>query len=148
MTVAVPGLLRTGSPANALFTGDRAEEHAWFAAADSLPLLSMDAGRAARRLVGATLRRRPEVILTPAAQLGARLHGVAPATALRLLGLAARFLPSDTTPRPAEPGRAVAPDSRLLRVLTTLGRRAGRRTGEHADPVPVRRSGTGPGRSP
>jgi short-subunit dehydrogenase len=72
VTVGVPGLMRTGSPRNALFTGDQPAEHAWFAIADSLPVLSIDAERAAARLIGATLRGAPEVILTPAAWLGAR----------------------------------------------------------------------------
>jgi short-subunit dehydrogenase len=136
VTVGVPGLMRTGSPQNALFTGDQSGEHAWFAIADSLPLLSMDAERAAKRLVAATLRGTPEVILTPAAKLGARVHGIAPATTLRLLTLAVRLLPSDGTPRPTRPGHAVSGSGRLLRAVTTLTRRAARHTHEYADPTP------------
>lgn len=135
VTVGVPGLMRTGSPGNALFTGDQAREHAWFAVADSLPLVSMDAERAATRLVTATLRRTPEVILTPLAKIGARVHGVAPSTTLRLLTVAARLLPSDETPRTPQPGHTV-PGGRVLRALTTLTRRAARRTHEHTDPAP------------
>ncbi|MDQ3716153.1 MAG: SDR family oxidoreductase, partial [Actinomycetota bacterium] len=59
VTTAVPGLMRTGSPRNALFTGDRAAEYRWFSVADSLPLLSMDAERAAAKLIRATLRGSP-----------------------------------------------------------------------------------------
>ena len=136
VTVGVPGLMRTGSPRNALFTGDGAAEHAWFAVADSLPLLSMDAQRAAKRLIAATLRGAPEVILTPAAKLGARVHGLAPATTLRLLTLANRLLPADGTPRTARPGYAVSGGGRLLRGLTTLTRRAALSTGQHTDPTP------------
>jgi short-subunit dehydrogenase len=136
VTVGVPGLMRTGSPRNALFTGDGAAEHAWFAVADSLPLLSMDAQRAAARLIAATLRGTPEVILTPAAKLGARVHGLAPATTLRLLTVANRLLPSDATPRTARPGHAVSDRGRLLCALTTLTRRAALRNRQHEDPVP------------
>ncbi len=137
VTVGVPGLMRTGSPRNALFTGDRTAEHAWFAVADSLPLLSMDADRAAERLVRATLRGRPEVILTPAAWLAVRMHGLAPATTLRLIGLVDRLLPQDATRRASAPGHAVAGRGGLLRALTTLTRRAARRNREHVDEVPV-----------
>jgi short-subunit dehydrogenase len=136
VTVGVPGLMRTGSPRNALFTGDQVREHAWFAVADSVPLLSMDAEQAAKRLVNAMLRGTPEVILTPLAKLGSRVHGLAPATTLRLLTLAARMLPADETPRPARPGHAVSGNGRLLNALTTLTRRAAQRTHEHTDPTP------------
>lgn len=135
VTVGVPGLMRTGSPRNALFTGDRTAEHSWFAVADSLPLLSMSADRAAARLVRAVLRGRPEVILTPAAWLAVRVHGLAPATTLRLLGLVDRFLPTDAMRRTPTPGHAVAGRGGVLRTLTTLSRRAARRNREHADEV-------------
>jgi short-subunit dehydrogenase len=136
VTVGVPGLMRTGSPRNALFTGNQAHEHAWFAVADSIPLLSMDAELAAKRLVAAMLRGAPEVILTPLAKVGARVHGLAPATTLRLLTIAVRLLPADETPRPPRPGHAVSGNGRLLNALTTLTRRAAQRTHEHTDPTP------------
>jgi short-subunit dehydrogenase len=138
VTVGVPGLMRTGSPRNALFTGDQAAEHAWFAVGDSLPVLSMSAERAASRLVRATLRGTPEVILTPAAWLGARLHGLAPATTLRLLTIANQLLPADQTSTPTRPGHAVAGTGSVLRTLTTLTRKAAERTHELTDPTPDR----------
>jgi short-subunit dehydrogenase len=138
VTVGVPGLMRTGSPRNALFTGDQAAEHAWFAVGDSLPVLSMNAERAASRLVRATLRGTPEVILTPAAWLGARLHGLAPATTLRLLTIANQLLPADRTSTPTRPGHAVAGTGSVLRTLTTLTRKAAERTHELTDPTPDR----------
>jgi short-subunit dehydrogenase len=136
VTVGVPGLMRTGSPRNALFTGDQRAEHAWFAVGDSVPLLSMDAERAAARLVAAMLRGRPEVILTPAAKVAARLHGLAPATMLRLLTVTNRLLPADGTPHPVRPGHAVAGGGRVLHALTTLTRRAAVNTHQHTDEVP------------
>lgn len=142
VTVGVPGLMRTGSPPNALFTGDQAAEYAWFAGADSLPLLSMSAERAASRLIRATLRGTPEVILTPAAWLGARLHGLAPATTLRLLTVANRLLPADMSPTAARPGHAVAAAGPVLRTLTTLTRKAAARTHEVTDPVSDQPTGT------
>ena len=49
VTTVAPGLMRTGSHLRAQFVGDHGREFAWFATAASLPLLSMDAERAAGR---------------------------------------------------------------------------------------------------
>jgi hypothetical protein len=84
------------------------------------------------------LRGTPEVILTPAAWLGARVHGLAPATTLRLLTIANRFLPTDHSSTPIRPGHAVASNGPLLRTLTTLTRRAAARTHERTDSTPDR----------
>lgn len=135
VTVAVPGLMRTGSPRNALFTGDRTAEHRWFALADSIPVLSMDAERAAAALVRATLRGRAEVVLTPAAKLAVRLHGVAPASTLRLLSLVERLLPADGTRTAVAPGHQVAGRGRIFRGLTRLSERAAQRNHEYTDPT-------------
>jgi short-subunit dehydrogenase len=133
VTTAVPGLMRTGSARNALFTGDRAGENRWFTIAASLPLLSLDAERAAAKLVHATLRGRPEVILTPAAKIGVRMHGLAPATTLRLIAAAERLLPGDDTRRPLQPGHAVARPARWFDALTAVTSRAARRFHQHDD---------------
>jgi short-subunit dehydrogenase len=126
VTVGVPGLMRTGSPRNAMFTGDRNAEYRWFAAADSLPLLSMNAERAARKLVDATLRGRPEVVLTPAAKVGMRLHGLAPATTLRVLAGLNRLLPATVDPGPS-PGHLTGPPPRWFTILTRRSGTAARR---------------------
>lgn len=142
VTTAVPGLMRTGSPRNALFTGDRAAEYRWFSVADSLPLLSMDAERAAAALIRAALRGTPEIILTPAAKVAVRLHGLAPATTIRLLSLANRLLPSDQTRTPLAPGHAVGEPGPVFRHSPlSLGRRPAGSTStrtppNHADPSP------------
>ncbi len=138
VTVGVPGLMRTGSPRNALFTGEREAERRWFTVAASLPVLSMDAGRAARRLVRATMWRRPEVVLTPLAQLGIRAHALAPSTSLRLIAGVNRLLPdpthSGTSPLP---GHALGAPRRWFTRLTRGDRRAARSYHELDDPTPV-----------
>ena len=58
VTTVYPGLMRTGSPVNAMFKGKRPQEYAWFAISDSLPLASIDAGRAARQIVDACRQGR------------------------------------------------------------------------------------------
>jgi short-subunit dehydrogenase len=138
VTVAVPGLMRTGSTGNALFTGDRAAERGWFTVADSLPVLSMDAEKAARRLVTAVLRGRPEITLTLPAKLGARVHALAPSTTLRVLSLVDRLLPGPTGAGEPQPGHTAEPRSPWYTRLTGSDRAAARRWHQHDDPTPAR----------
>ncbi|OFE15052.1 short-chain dehydrogenase [Humibacillus sp. DSM 29435] len=137
-TTVVPGLMRTGSQDRAQFGGDAPKEYAWFAPAASLPLLSVDAERAARRIVEAVLRGKPMVVLTPMAWVGIRVRGLAPATTTRLMGLANRLLPSGPDhggQHLVEGGRAGERlASRTVHALTVLGRRAAERTNEHVRP--------------
>ncbi len=133
VTTAVPGLMRTGSPGNAMVTGHRRAEYAWFALGGSLPLLSMDAERAAAKIVSAALRGSPEVILTPAAKLAARAHGLAPGLTLRALALVDRLLPRAehiTTPMPAH---TVEPMPAWFQALTGLTRSAAQRFHQYDD---------------
>jgi NAD(P)-dependent dehydrogenase (short-subunit alcohol dehydrogenase family) len=135
VTTVVPGLMRTGSHVRAYFKGDRRREYAWFAVAASLPVLSMDAERAARRVVNAGTAGRAELILTPAAKLGVRVHGVFPGTTTRALGLVNRVLPASAGPTgPAVTGLVASAelDSALVRVATTLGRSAAQRFHQYA----------------
>ena len=130
-TTIVPGLMRTGGHEHARFGGDAPAEYAWFAPAASLPLVSVDADRAARRIVDAVLAGRPMVVLTPLAWLGIRVRGLAPATTTRVLGLVGRLLPD----APGREGARTAEGheaarrlgSSLVDRLTTLGERAARR---------------------
>ena len=53
VTTVCPGLMRTGSPRNAVFKGRHREEYTWFHVLDALPGSSMSAVRAARQIVNA-----------------------------------------------------------------------------------------------
>lgn len=130
-TTVVPGLMRTGAHERAFFTGEPKHEYAWFAPAASLPLLSMDAERAASRTVRGILAGRPLVTLTPLTKVGIRVHGLMPATTTRVMGVVNRALPDGTDSRAVD-GRDAERrlDSRLVRLLTTLGTRAARRNNE------------------
>jgi NAD(P)-dependent dehydrogenase (short-subunit alcohol dehydrogenase family) len=152
VTTVVPGLMRTGSNLHARFAGRAEREFGWFSALAGLPVLSMDAERAARRIVDAVRRGRPEVVLSPAAQLAVRAHGLAPNLTARALAVADRMLPEAPAatggrglPGPAGLGAPAAPAgdgpvtgeqarahlrSPLLDRLTTLNRRAARRFGQ------------------
>ncbi|MFI9160932.1 SDR family NAD(P)-dependent oxidoreductase [Kitasatospora aureofaciens] len=130
VTTVLPGLMRTGSHTAAEFAGQAGSEYAWFATAASMPLVSMDARRAARRIVRAVEGGRRELVLTPLAKAAVLAHGVAPATTNRLLALTARLLPSaGAAPEHGVPGVRAASRHRPggpVHRLTTIGRRAGR----------------------
>jgi len=64
VTTVVPGLMRTGSDVDAEFAGQAGREYAWFAVGAAVPGLSMDARRAARRIVRAIAAPRTEIVLT------------------------------------------------------------------------------------
>ena len=60
--------MRTGSHVNAKFKGNHRAEFAWFSASAGAPLISMDADRAARKIVAACRRGQPSLTLTFAAR--------------------------------------------------------------------------------
>jgi NAD(P)-dependent dehydrogenase (short-subunit alcohol dehydrogenase family) len=134
----VPGLMRTGSHLNAWFKWNRRREFTWFALGASLPVISMDAERAARRILDATRRNQAELILSPPAQLGARAHGMAPGMLVRVLSLVDRLLPSTNTTDPgASRGMELLQQRRspLLEGLTSMGTSAARRFHQFPGPT-------------
>jgi short-subunit dehydrogenase len=104
VTTVCPGLMRTGSPRNAFFKGQNKAEYAWFSISDALPLLSMDATRAARRIVNACIRGDAEIVLSLPAKLAVKMHGVFPSITADILGLANRWLPSPVSGTHAKVG--------------------------------------------
>src|SRR5262249_706326 len=70
VTTVAPGLMRTGSHVNAKFKGNHDAEFAWFAASAGAPLISMDADRAARKIL-ARCRLAPTALPRTSRALGA-----------------------------------------------------------------------------
>jgi NAD(P)-dependent dehydrogenase (short-subunit alcohol dehydrogenase family) len=93
VTTVVPGLMRTGSYGNALFKGKRETEYSLFALGASLPLVSMDAERAAMKMVDACRRRIPYVVVGAPAKMARLIFQLFPGTSLKLLGTLDRVLP-------------------------------------------------------
>jgi short-subunit dehydrogenase len=103
VTTVYPGLMRTGSPRNALFKGQHRAEYAWFSIADALPSLAMDVSRAAHRIVNACARGELSLVLTLPARAAVAVHARLPNATIRLLSLVNRLLPGSdggTTRRP------------------------------------------------
>jgi NAD(P)-dependent dehydrogenase (short-subunit alcohol dehydrogenase family) len=132
----VPGFMRTGSDVQVLLKGGWRRDFLAWAIGANVPGISIDVERAARRIVQATKRGEPEVILTFPAEVVTRLHALAPGLSLRIFSLAARFLPRSDSNDPARI-RAMelqrAPHPRLLDVLRAWSRSAGRRFNQYGE---------------
>ncbi|MGH9445513.1 MAG: ketoacyl reductase, partial [Terriglobia bacterium] len=131
VSTIVPGLMRTGSHVNAVFKGRQQEESAWFGLSASLPLISMNAERAAREIVRATRRGDAERTLSLPAFAIARLQGLFPASVASLLSLVNQLLlPKAETGEPSSAAgkeRYVAAVLPLLERLLRLGQAAAER---------------------
>lgn len=130
VTTVCPGLMRTGSPRNALFKGQHRAEYAWFSISDSIPGLSIDAERAARQIVEACRYGDAELIVSLPAKIGVRLHGLFPGLVSDLNALVDWLLPQSggagtETLTGAESQSAWSPS-----WLTTLTEQAARRNNE------------------
>lgn len=131
-TTLVPGLMRTGSHGQAQFFGDAAKQYAWFGPAASLPLVSMDAERAARKMVDGVLAGRPVVLVSLLSHLATRVHGLFPGLTIRGMQVMSRLLPRGTDPTTVdgdEARRGLKPGG-IVDRLTTLGDRAADRYNE------------------
>jgi NAD(P)-dependent dehydrogenase (short-subunit alcohol dehydrogenase family) len=93
VTTVAPGLMRTGSAINALFKGQHEAEYAWFKAASSVPVLTIDAERAAHKILEACRYGDPELTITPQAKLLAKANAVFPGLVAGALTLASKLLP-------------------------------------------------------
>jgi NAD(P)-dependent dehydrogenase (short-subunit alcohol dehydrogenase family) len=133
VTTIVPGLMRTGSHLRAEFTGNQSAEYAWFAPGASLPLISMDAERAAAKIAQRVMEGKGLVVLTPLAKVGVRVSGVAPGTTAAIMGAVGRLLPKAPA---GDPGTVDGHHARarlgssIVEGLTVLGTRAARRFNE------------------
>jgi short-subunit dehydrogenase len=124
VTTVVPGVMRTGSHLNAEFKGHHDQEYAWFALGTGLPGFSVNAERAACRILAACARGDAECILTVPARVAVAFQGICPNLVEDMAALANRFVmpkPGGGGPRPVK-----GKDSRglLPEVVTTLSDRA------------------------
>jgi NAD(P)-dependent dehydrogenase (short-subunit alcohol dehydrogenase family) len=138
VSTIVPGLMRTGSFLQALVKGKRAEEVQWFTVGASMPIVSIDAGRAARRIVLACERGERFVVVGWPAKAARMAHAVAPGLTIRALALVNRLLPNPGGAGPserAEPGREHREGIARTKVVA-LGDRAARENNEVPGAMP------------
>jgi NAD(P)-dependent dehydrogenase (short-subunit alcohol dehydrogenase family) len=93
VTTVAPGMMRTGSHVNAKFKGKHDNEFAWFAASAGAPLISMNANRAARKILAACRRGQPSLTLTFAARAAILGNALFPNLTGYVMKLVNRFLP-------------------------------------------------------
>jgi NAD(P)-dependent dehydrogenase (short-subunit alcohol dehydrogenase family) len=93
VTTVAPGMMRTGSHVNAKFKGKHDNEFAWFAASAGAPLISMNADRAARKILTACRRGQPSLTLTFAARGAILGNSLFPNLTGYMMKIASRFLP-------------------------------------------------------
>ncbi|REJ97940.1 MAG: SDR family NAD(P)-dependent oxidoreductase [Planctomycetota bacterium] len=93
VTTVCPGLMRTGSPRNATFKGRHRDEFAWFSIADSVPLLSMNADLAAKRILRTCQDGVAEATIVGPLNFSASLARLFPNLASEALTLMAKLLP-------------------------------------------------------
>jgi NAD(P)-dependent dehydrogenase (short-subunit alcohol dehydrogenase family) len=119
VTTVCPGLMRTGSPRNALFTGQTEKEYAWFAISDSIPVASISARSAARKILDACVHGDAEIHLGITAKIGAIVQGCAPGATAELMALVDRFMP-DALPRASETKKGFESESDATQNPVTL----------------------------
>src|SRR6266571_4350839 len=96
VTTVAPGLMRTGSHVNAKFKGKHDAEFAWFATSNGMPLISINANRAARKILAACRRGQPSLTLTFAARGAILGNALFPNLTGYMMKIVNRFLPGTT----------------------------------------------------
>jgi hypothetical protein len=120
--------MRTGSHVNAIFKGDHVAEASWFGAAASLPLLSLNAERAARIAVNAIAAGKAESVLGVPAKVLARAQTLLPGLTAEMLRFSNALLPKASADDSMQAGHDLENQhGSLYHLLTTLGKSAGRR---------------------
>src|SRR6266403_2360928 len=135
VTTVAPGMMRTGSHVNARFKGKHDMEFAWFAASAGAPLISMNADRAARKILAACRRGQPSLTLTFAARAAILGNALFPNLTGYMMRVVNRFLPEAA----GEEGNRSRAGSQLRRLnptwLTRLADRATIRNNEERSEV-------------
>src|SRR5213082_4159366 len=132
VTTVAPGLMRTGSHVNAKFKGNHDAEFAWFSASAGAPVISMNADRAARKILAACRRGQPSLTLTFAARGAIAGNALFPNLTGYAMKIVNRFLP-DVTDESGEQSRAGSELPRLMPEWTTrLADRATKENNENA----------------
>jgi NAD(P)-dependent dehydrogenase (short-subunit alcohol dehydrogenase family) len=127
VTTVTPGLMRTGSPFNAWFKGRHRDEFTWFTVADSLPGLTVSAGRAADTVIDACRHGDPNCAVGWAARVAAVANAVAPGSVAATAAFANKFvLPAEggggTTARSGWQSLSSWAPSRLTRLTERAAR--------------------------
>lgn len=103
VTTVSPGMMRTGSQVHASFKGDHSAEHEWFELSSKLPLTSISARRAARKILAATRRGQSALIMPWTAYLVIAANALFPSLTGYVMKMVNSCLPSETNRSGDEP---------------------------------------------
>jgi len=126
ITTICPGLMRTGSHRNALFTGDASREYQWFSLAANLPGASASARHAARKIANGIAAGCAEITITPQALIAARFGNLSP-EAKRIAMMAMHMALPDPMGGQNTPHRGEEVRERELFPAATIGSSAAKR---------------------
>jgi short-subunit dehydrogenase len=129
VTTICPGLMRTGSHRNAIFTGDAEREYRWFSLAANLPGVSASARAAARKIANGIGVGAAEITITPQAWLAARFGNLSPELKRMVMSGMLFALPNPVEGHP-EGRRGEDVRGRELFPASTIGTYAARRYNE------------------
>ncbi|WP_188893156.1 SDR family NAD(P)-dependent oxidoreductase [Microlunatus endophyticus] len=141
VSTIIPGLMRTGGHWQAGYVGRSEQEYAWFTGLSALPIVAMDASRAARIIAAGVAAGRRKIIFTLPARLGDFVYRLSPVGVGTVVGAAGRLLPrppddasgDDQTHDDQAPGfRAAAGLPKVFDRFTALARNAVRRFNNQA----------------
>ncbi len=138
VTTVCPGLMRTGSSRNVAVRGRHGAEAGWFMLGAGAPLISMDAERAARKILRAARHGQPFLRLGVLRALSVVAGGLAPNLVAEAMAVIDRLLP-----RPTGPAGDVSRQSAEVRprwlpgIVTRMADRAAERNNEHGAPGAV-----------
>ena len=131
VTTVAPGMMRTGSHVNAKFKGRHDSEFAWFGAPSGAPLISINAERAARKILAACRRGQPSLTLTYAARTAILGNALFPNLTGYAMKIVNRFLPKAADKNEGDESRAGSETRRLVPPwMTRLADRATLRNNE------------------
>lgn len=96
VTTVMPGLMRTGSHMNAQRKGRHVHEFRWFALSAGFPLFSVNAERAAMRILSACRYGDPSLVIGLPARILRMMNILLPGVTAAAMKMANRMLPSPT----------------------------------------------------
>ena len=95
VTTVCPGLMRTGSPRNAMFKGQHRKEYTWFSLGAATPAITISSHRAAAQIVEACRQGRSHLAVSTPAKIAIRWHALFPELFASALQIMNEFLPKD-----------------------------------------------------
>ncbi|HEY1583251.1 MAG TPA: SDR family oxidoreductase [Chthoniobacterales bacterium] len=96
VTTVMPGLMETGSQVHAKFKGNHGAEYTWFSLSSALPFASVDADRAAQKIVEACRHGQASLIIGFPARVAIIGNALFPSLTGEVMKLLSRVLPGAT----------------------------------------------------